>query len=48
MKNENIIPALKEISKKLEGLNWIIFSGLAVKIYTESDREIKIRNIWSS
>jgi len=40
MKNEGLIPALKEIDEKLEDLNWIVLSGLAVKIYANSDREI--------
>lgn len=40
MKNEELILALKEIDEKLKNLNWVILSGLAVKIYANSDREI--------
>ena len=40
MRNENLTLTLKEISKKLEGLNWIVLSGLAVKIYVNEKREV--------
>jgi len=40
MKNEQLVLALKEIDKKLKGLDWIILSGLAVKIYACSNRKI--------
>jgi hypothetical protein len=40
MKDEKIVLALKEIDKKLKDLNWIVLSGLAVKIYANPNREI--------
>jgi hypothetical protein len=40
MKDEKLVLALKEINKKLKDLNWIVLSGLAVKIYANPNREI--------
>lgn len=51
MKDEELVLALKEINKKLKGLNWIVLSGLAVKIYADPNREVKdidiVIPIWS-
>jgi len=40
MNDEKLVLALKEIDKILKGLNWIIISGLAVKIYADFNREV--------
>jgi predicted nucleotidyltransferase len=40
MKDEKLFSALKEINEKLKGLNWIILSGLAVKIYADFSRDV--------
>jgi len=40
MSDEKLISALREIDKKLKGLKWVVFSGLAVKIYANPEREI--------
>jgi predicted nucleotidyltransferase len=40
MEDEKLFLALKEIGKTLKGLNWIIFSGFAVKIYAQPDRAV--------
>lgn len=40
MKDEKLVLALKEINKKLKGLNWIIISGTAIKIYANNKRVV--------
>jgi hypothetical protein len=51
MKDEKLVLALKEINEKLRGLNWIVLSGLAVKIYANPNREVKdidiVIPVWS-
>ena len=39
MNDEKLFLTLKEIDKKLKGINWILISGLAVKLYAYPERK---------